>query len=233
VSSVADKKRPRFVNLIRSLSPYSHTYYYWYSITHLLFHSRLKSFLFCKSSLPQPFHFLLQDSLYRFPRLFTVTSEHIRIFEFLVFFCFYTFLVVGSVRRIKLTYVGFRAHVKIASRIVSYRIVYLSVSCRNFSFQYSTIFPITPCQKYRTDRKNAQTERQTDRQTRNCCYMCHVMDANSVIKLSFSSSKKFDRTTLAVCIISQAWPRICYAHISSAISFFCTACVFCDKIISR
>ena len=30
---------------------------YWYSITHSLFHSRLKSFLFCKSSLPQPFLF--------------------------------------------------------------------------------------------------------------------------------------------------------------------------------
>ena len=64
---------------------YSHTYYYWYSITHSLFHSRLKSFLFCKSSLPLPFFFLLQDSLYGFPRLFTVTS-----FYFLVFFCFYT-----------------------------------------------------------------------------------------------------------------------------------------------
>ena len=38
-------------------------------------------------------------------------------FTFLVFFCFYTFLVVGSVS----TYVGFRAHVKIAFRIVSYR----------------------------------------------------------------------------------------------------------------
>ena len=32
---------------------------------------------------------------------------------------FYTFLVVGSVRWIKLTHVGFRAHDKIASRIVS------------------------------------------------------------------------------------------------------------------
>ena len=50
------------------------------------------------SSLPQPFLFLLQDSLYGFPRLFTVTSEHIRLFYFLVFFCVYTFLVVGSVR---------------------------------------------------------------------------------------------------------------------------------------
>ena len=33
--------------------------YYWYSITHSLFHSRLKSFLFCKSSLPHPFLFLI------------------------------------------------------------------------------------------------------------------------------------------------------------------------------
>ena len=62
-----------------------------------------------------------QCSLYGFPILFTVTSEHIRLFTF-QFFCFYTFLVVGSVRQIKLTYVGFRARVKIASRIVSYRI---------------------------------------------------------------------------------------------------------------
>ena len=50
------------------------------------------------------------------PQTFTVTSEHIR-FYFLVFFLY--FLVV-SVRQIKLTRVGFRAHVKIASRIVSF-----------------------------------------------------------------------------------------------------------------
>ena len=97
-------------------------------ITHSLFHSRLKSFLFCKSSLPQSFLFLLQDSLYGFPKLFTVTSEHIRLFTFQFFFCFYTFIVVGSVRQIKLTYVGFRAYVKIASRIVSYRIHALFIS---------------------------------------------------------------------------------------------------------
>ena len=54
---------------------------------HPLSHSRLKSFLFCKSSLPQPFLFLLQDSLYGFPILFTVTSEHIR----LLLFSFYVF----------------------------------------------------------------------------------------------------------------------------------------------
>jgi len=41
---------------------------------------------------------------------FTVTSEHIR-FYFLVFFCFL----------FRFFSVGFRAHVKIASRIVSYR----------------------------------------------------------------------------------------------------------------
>ena len=61
---------------------YCHAYYYWYSMTHSLFHSRLKSFLFCKSSLHQPFLFLIQVSLYGFPRLFTVTSEHIRLFTF-------------------------------------------------------------------------------------------------------------------------------------------------------
>ena len=66
-------------------------YYYWYSIIHSLFHSRLKSFLFCKSSLPQPFLFLLQDSLYGFPRLFTVTSEHIRLYTFYFFSVFTLF----------------------------------------------------------------------------------------------------------------------------------------------
>ena len=33
----------------------------WYSVTHSLFHSRLKTFLFCKSFPLQPFLFLLQD----------------------------------------------------------------------------------------------------------------------------------------------------------------------------
>ena len=56
------------------------------SPTHSFTH-RLKSFLFCKSSLPHPFLFLIQVSLYGFPRLFTVTSEHIRLllFSFSVF----------------------------------------------------------------------------------------------------------------------------------------------------
>jgi len=54
------------------------------------FHSRLKSFLFCKSSLPQPFLFLLQDSLNGFPRLFTFTSEHIRLFTFYFFSSVFT-----------------------------------------------------------------------------------------------------------------------------------------------
>ena len=89
-------------------------HYYGVVIRKLLY-TRLKSFLFCKSSLPQPFLFLIQASLYGFPRLFTL------LLSISVFFTFYTFLVVGSVRQIKLTYVGFRAHVKIASRIVSYR----------------------------------------------------------------------------------------------------------------
>ena len=53
-------------------------------------HARLKSFLFCKSSLPQPFLFLIQVSLYGFLILFTVTSEHIvfLLFSFSVFTLF-------------------------------------------------------------------------------------------------------------------------------------------------
>jgi len=59
------------------------------------------------------------------PRLFTVTSEHI-CFLLFSFFVLH-FLVVGSVRYIKLAHVGFRAHVKIVlvSHIVSYRIMYV------------------------------------------------------------------------------------------------------------
>ena len=51
---------------------------------------------------------------------FTVTSEHM--FFFLFSFSLLHFLVVVSVRQIKLTHVGFRAQVKIAY-LVSYRIV--------------------------------------------------------------------------------------------------------------
>ena len=50
-------------------------------------------------------------------------------YPFLLFsFSVFHFLVAGSVRQIKLTHVGFRAHVKIASRIVSYRIARSSQS---------------------------------------------------------------------------------------------------------
>jgi len=62
----------------------------WYSITHSLFHSRLKTFLFCKSFPPPTFFFLLQDPLHGFPRLFTVISQHI-CFLLLVFSVFTLF----------------------------------------------------------------------------------------------------------------------------------------------
>jgi len=62
------------------------------------FHSRLKTFLFCKSFPPQPFLFLFLDSLRGFRRLFTVTSEHRPICFLLLVFLFLHFLVVGSVR---------------------------------------------------------------------------------------------------------------------------------------
>ena len=115
---------------------YCHTYYYWYSITHSLFHSRLKSFLFCKSSLPPDFPFSHSGFTIWISQTVYFTSEHIRLFTF-YFFCFLHFLVVGSVRQIKLTYVGFRAHVKIASRIVSYRSIQSHL--RPFSATFCTV----------------------------------------------------------------------------------------------
>jgi len=60
--------------------------------------SFLKSFSFSSN----PFHFSLFFSSSGLtawiPLTVTVASEHIRFFYFLVFFLFYTFLVVGSVR---------------------------------------------------------------------------------------------------------------------------------------
>ena len=51
--------------------------------THSLFHSRLKTLLFCKSFPPQPFFFFFRTD-YMIPPTFTVTSGHIR-FYFSVF----------------------------------------------------------------------------------------------------------------------------------------------------
>ena len=60
--------------------------------------------------------FLLQHRLQGFPGPFPDTSNHTR------FYFFIHYLVFGSVRQIKLTYVSFRAHVKLASHILGSRI---------------------------------------------------------------------------------------------------------------
>ena len=69
----------------------------------------------------KPSHRSLPFLLHGFPGLFTDTSEHTRFFTFE--FSDFHFLVVGSMRQIKLTHVSLSAHVKLASRIVSYRFV--------------------------------------------------------------------------------------------------------------
>ena len=79
------------------------------------FHSRVKlkpSFSANPSHRSLPF--LLPDWLYGFPGLFTATSEHVRFY----FFSFPFLCLVPSGR----LNVSFWAHVKIAQRIVSYRI---------------------------------------------------------------------------------------------------------------
>ena len=65
------------------------------SIIPSLFHSRLKTFLFCKS-FPPRLPFLLQDLLHGSPGLFTDISEHSR---FLLFsFSVFPLFSIGSVR---------------------------------------------------------------------------------------------------------------------------------------
>jgi len=120
--------------MCRSLSANSHTYYY------LVFHHPL-TLSFQAENLP----FLqilptaaLPFSSSGFPRQFTVISEHRPICFLRLVFLFLHFLVVGSVRQIKLTHVGFRAHVKIASRIKkllthSFQLVHIYLSVHSVS----------------------------------------------------------------------------------------------------
>jgi len=57
-------------------------------------------------------------------------------------FSVFLFLVVGSVLLIKLTHVGFWAHVKIASRIVSYRCVALSAIAEPLVHFFQSCTPV-------------------------------------------------------------------------------------------
>jgi len=69
----------------------------WYSITHSLFHSRLKTYLFCKSFPPQPY-FSSRGFTTWIPQTVTVISEHIcfLLFSFSVFTLFsFRFRAVG------------------------------------------------------------------------------------------------------------------------------------------
>ena len=67
---------------------------------------------------------------------------------YLLVFLFLHFFVVGCVRLIKLTRVGFRAHVKIASRIVSYR---SGLAGRAFQFGQKSFDSIRFDSRYRID----------------------------------------------------------------------------------
>jgi len=60
-------------------------------ISHSLFHSRLKSILFRKSSLPHPFLFLIQVSLYGFPRLCLLLLLSMSVFLLISFSVFTLF----------------------------------------------------------------------------------------------------------------------------------------------
>ena len=86
----------------------------------LLFLSRLKTSLLYKSFPLQPFLSFYSNIYYMDSPDCLQLFLGISVFYFQFLFLFLHFLVVGSVRQIKLTHVGFRAYVIIASRIVSY-----------------------------------------------------------------------------------------------------------------
>ena len=100
---------------LRSLSANSHTYYYRYSITHSFFHSRLKTFSANLSHCSLSFSSSGFTTVWGYCLLLLLSIFRLLLFSF---FLFLHFSVVSSVRQIKLTHVGFQAHVKVASRIV-------------------------------------------------------------------------------------------------------------------
>ena len=64
------------------------SYYYWFFITHSLFHFRLKTFFFCKSFQLQPFFFFFRTD-YMIPRhLLLLLKYLLSLFSFSVFTIF-------------------------------------------------------------------------------------------------------------------------------------------------
>ena len=93
---------------------------YYYLVIHhplTLSFEALKPSFSANHSHRSPTFFFFRIHYMDSPRLFTVTSEHIRLYFFS--FSVLHFLVVVTVRQIKLTHVCFRAHVK--QHLVSYR----------------------------------------------------------------------------------------------------------------
>ena len=101
----------------------SYTCYYQFFIT-TLFHSRFKTFFFCKSFPLQPFFFFFRTD-YMIPQTFTVTSS-IGCFYFLVF-VFYNFQLSFPCGRLSRLMWAFARTLK--QHLVSYRIV-------SFKFHY-------------------------------------------------------------------------------------------------
>ena len=103
--------------LIRILSAYSHIYYYRYlSPTHSFIPGLKPSFSANHSK--RSLSFSSTGFTTGIPQTVYLLLSIFRLLLF-SFFSFLHFLIVVSVRQVKMTHVGFRAHVKIAYRIVS------------------------------------------------------------------------------------------------------------------
>ena len=137
------------------------------------------------------FPFLLHDLLHKFPWPFADTSEHIRLY-FLVFFSFFHFLVVGSVRQIKLTYVAFERTLKL--HLVSYRIVCRSQRVNRTELNWPQLH-----------RESKKTRHQTLSHNFTNCYPIFKIFSlkDSVVNLQQTLFK--NSTTLETCRYTTLW----------------------------
>jgi len=122
------------------------------------------------------------------------------------------------VRQIKVTYVGFRAHVKIASRIVSYRCVTRLTCCRSVQFSSFDATKTFKTQKENSQRNITKFTRHSYRLRRrrldgNSRPGCDTLACRSISPEAGSMPRsRSRRSTCSNSLASVAAPPSCTQH---------------------
>ena len=153
----------------------------------------------------------------------TVTSEHI---PFLLFsFSVLHFLVVVSARQIKLTRVGFRAHVKIASRIVSYRNTQTDMHTE--ILRSPTVVGLISCQFH----VSTQTVVSLFRWTKSC-HLVLLSNNNNIGRITGAASTLRERDVCVDAFVLCAPMRVRPASFSASAAAAAAAAVNDDDIMT-